>query len=430
MGPWRSSLVLVAGVVACAGAEGGRDSANSTGGPPPEGSTSDTEATSAAVSTGSTDPTATTQAPTTASDDTNGTSGGPSSCGNGIVEAGEQCDLGPNNGESAACTPMCEDARCGDGFVFPRDEYCDDGNADETDACTSLCAAPACDDGITSGDETDVDCGGSCSACVAGSACLDDDDCLNQACTEGLCSPAESCAALLALHSGLDDGVYTIDPSGGGIEDAVVVFCDMTTDGGGWTALAANGDISVPETSDPLDCYPLVSDQRDAGCGTTADVMDDFALPGPIQGGISWRYMLAIVYGDGGYDDKLAFFAIDFGAAQPTAEERFNGNAYLPTGITTTFGELACDGFNIVHYTRSGTYIDSGVASGKGTVFGHDSVITMNDSTRRTFGFTDTAEASATQQAFGVDDYQDGWSCSDLWAPQEVRGQRMIVLVR
>ena len=102
----------------------------------------------------------------------------------------------------------------------------------------------------------------------------------------------------------------------------------------------------------------------------------------------------------------------------------------MPTGITTEYGQIACDGFQIVHYTLAGTYNPSGVADGKGTVFGHDSVITMSDTARRTFGFTDTAEASATQQAVGVDDYQDGWSCGDLWAPQEIRGQRMVVLVR
>ncbi|MFN3199693.1 MAG: hypothetical protein ACE366_14905 [Bradymonadia bacterium] len=33
------------------------------------------------------------------------------------------------------------------------------------------CAAPACDDGVGNGDETDVDCGGSCAPCPSGLRC-------------------------------------------------------------------------------------------------------------------------------------------------------------------------------------------------------------------------------------------------------------------
>lgn len=320
--------------------------------------------------------------------------------------------------------PVCGDA------VVEGDEVCDDGNTDDSDACTTLCAPPSCADGIQSGDESDIDCGGGCDPCVAGGTCRSDADCRNQACTAGICAPAASCSELLGLHPGLADGGYTIDPNGGSAADAVSVFCDMSTGGGGWTALAANGDISVPETAEPGDCYPLLTAQAGEGCGDASDLMSDFAVVGDQQGELSWRYLMAIAYGDGGYDDKLAFFAIDFGASQTTAEERFNGISYVPTGITTDFGEIACTGYSIVHYTRSGTYNPSGIADGKGTVFGHDSTITMNDSARRTFGFTDASDAGAAQSGSGVDDYQDGWSCSDMWAPQQVRGARMVVLVR
>ena len=47
--------------------------------------------------------------------------------------------------------------------------------------------------------------------------------------------PGSSCSAILATNSAMEDGVYWVDPNGESIDDAFQVFCDMTTDGGGWT---------------------------------------------------------------------------------------------------------------------------------------------------------------------------------------------------
>jgi cysteine-rich repeat protein len=74
-------------------------------------------------------------------------------CGNGVLEAGESCDDGnqeDNDGCSATCTvesgfacsdepSLCLPVVCGDG-VLSGDETCDDGNQEGGDGCSVACA--------------------------------------------------------------------------------------------------------------------------------------------------------------------------------------------------------------------------------------------------------------------------------------------------
>ncbi len=156
------------------------------------------------------------------------------SCGDGVVQEGEACDDG-NTDNTDACLDTCAAAACGDGFVQEGVESCDDGNADNTDTCTEVCAAPACDDGLLSGDESDLDCGGSCEACDLGGACASDDDCAEGICAGDTCTITRTCAELLDLDPQLPSGDYPLDIDGEGGLDPLPFTCDMETDGGGWT---------------------------------------------------------------------------------------------------------------------------------------------------------------------------------------------------
>ena len=85
------------------------------------------------------------------------------------------------------------------GFVASADD-CDD-----SDATVHVGATEQCDD-------VDHDCDGD----------------------HGL-ADCEDCSALLAADASRSDGIYTIDPDGEGGTDPFEAFCDMSTDGGGWT---------------------------------------------------------------------------------------------------------------------------------------------------------------------------------------------------
>ena len=59
-------------------------------------------------------------------------------CGDGIAQAGEECDDG-NANNNDACTNACATNICGDGFVETGVEECDDGNNVDEDSCTNAC---------------------------------------------------------------------------------------------------------------------------------------------------------------------------------------------------------------------------------------------------------------------------------------------------
>lgn len=156
------------------------------------------------------------------------------SCGDGKVQVGEACD-DANQIDTDECLSTCLVAKCGDAAVQEGVEVCDDGNADEADACTTLCKAPACDDGIKSGNESDLDCGGACMACEVGKACSKGSECGSKFCKEGVCALAANCQDIHTSSPMAPSGLYQVDLDGDGAEAPLMVECEMSTDGGGWT---------------------------------------------------------------------------------------------------------------------------------------------------------------------------------------------------
>ena len=76
-------------------------------------------------------------------------------------------------------------------------------------ACVAnTCRAPTCVDGITNGNESDIDCGGSCGKCGNGQGCGNVADCVSGICSAGICQ-------IMTCSDGMLDGDETDVDCGG-----------------------------------------------------------------------------------------------------------------------------------------------------------------------------------------------------------------------
>ena len=112
----------------------------------------------------------------------------PQGCGNGIVDAGEECD-DTNDVAGDGCDPNCTRTRCGNGRITDG-EQCDDGNDTAGDGCSPGCVVEAgfsctgepshCVNGCSGPAEAQ-----SCCSCPV--ECNDGNDCtVNDRCENGL----------------------------------------------------------------------------------------------------------------------------------------------------------------------------------------------------------------------------------------------------
>ncbi len=132
------------------------------------------------------------------------------SCVGGTEKCGDKCvDTQIDPAHCSKC-----DVACGAGQACLSALCCDSNEANCSGQCVDL--------------QSDV---GHCGACANG--CM-----ANQVCSAGTCALAPSCRALLDGDPNLPDGIYSIDPDGAGQAAPFGVYCDMTTDLGGWTLVA------------------------------------------------------------------------------------------------------------------------------------------------------------------------------------------------
>lgn len=134
-------------------------------------------------------------------------------CPAGVCDAAGDCVECVDAGDCAASDAICLEGQC-----VPATCVDDVENGDETDldcggscpgcatgdsclvggdcaegVCNAelLCAAPSCDDDVANGSETDVDCGGMCPKCADDKSCNTATDCTSGVCFGGVCQKPE-----------------------------------------------------------------------------------------------------------------------------------------------------------------------------------------------------------------------------------------------
>jgi cysteine-rich repeat protein len=153
-------------------------------------------------------------------------------CGDSVIDSGEECDDG-NNIQSDGChlCTIITFKLCGNGALNPGEE-CDDGNLSSGDGCSNSCkieVPPVCGDGQIKGqeacDDGNINAGDGCDntcAIEAGFACFGAPS-VCSACGDGVALPNETCMSLVSLPTDPDPfGVALFDADGDGDLDFAV----------------------------------------------------------------------------------------------------------------------------------------------------------------------------------------------------------------
>jgi hypothetical protein len=135
-----------------------------------------------------------------------GSSGAATCIGGAITSNASTCADGIKNGNETATDCGGECSACAAGKACLRFDDCQSGNC-VNGVCSS--ATPSCSDHVKNGSETDVDCGGSCNPCTNTKVCVNNAECLTHSCLNLHCA-GNNVGARLRVNSSWDTA-YCVD---------------------------------------------------------------------------------------------------------------------------------------------------------------------------------------------------------------------------
>ena len=191
-------------------------------------------------------------------------------CGDGELDAEEECDHGADNSDTTpdACRTDCRAAFCGDGVTDSGEECDDDVDNSDTvpDACRTDCRAAFCGDGVTdSGEECDDDVDNSD---TTPDACRT--DCTAARCGDGVVDSDEQCDA--SNLSGQDCSDHGFDTG------------TLACDGNCELDESACKDCAGDELLCGAECIQPLSDDDHCGGCTTVCAAGEACVGGSCEG--------------------------------------------------------------------------------------------------------------------------------------------------
>lgn len=172
------------------------------------------------------------------------------------VPAGTPCDLEHGHGVCDGTNGVCREC------LVSND--CASGQVCAMFACVTApcsdCDVPTCSDKRKNGDETDIDCGGSCDKCPAYSPCLVDQDCASDACHPIMLR----CESPSCIDQTRDDDESDVDCGGSCIACYIGKHCFSDRDCSTGHCSAALGNVC---NGNPCADNVADGDETDVDCG-------------------------------------------------------------------------------------------------------------------------------------------------------------------